>query len=304
MGCLVESEFNNVGKSIILSDGRKLGYVVRGTTRENTILYFHGWPCSRLELLQTESFTSYDGVRIISVDRPGIGLSDFQKGRTVLTFVQDILELADYFGLEKFSIIGYSGGAPYAYACSYRIPERLNSVGIISGIGPYYILKHFSSWTERLTLSLGRAIPSLIRKQLDSLYAQPFESDDQEESKKQMLDRWMSSLPDADKEILNQSGVFDSVWTQIRETFTNGVEGATLDGILLLQNWGFKLSEIPAGVKITLWHGESDMNVPVGISQVVAREITHCTLHCYSEDGHFSLMLKNIDEIIKTLLCP
>jgi pimeloyl-ACP methyl ester carboxylesterase len=72
-----------LNQTIQLANGRTLGFAEYGPPEGTPLLYFHGHPGSRLEL------TLFDGLelalspapRIIAVDRPSIGLSDFQPGR-------------------------------------------------------------------------------------------------------------------------------------------------------------------------------------------------------------------------------
>ena len=150
------------GGTITLSDGRKLGFTERGDSGEKVIFYLHGWPCSRFEMLLIELFTTIKGVRMITIDRPGIGLSDFKKRRTILDLADDIVELADFLKLDKFSVLGLSGGAPYAHGCAYKIPERLNSVGIVSGLCPFYIAKEHIPGAQGFILKLAKFTPWII----------------------------------------------------------------------------------------------------------------------------------------------
>ncbi len=53
-------------------------------------------------------------IRLIGIDRPGMGRSQFQKRRCLLDWPDDVMELADYLGIERFAVLGVSGGGPYA----------------------------------------------------------------------------------------------------------------------------------------------------------------------------------------------
>lgn len=83
------------------------------------IFHFHGHPSSRLEIRLFDQNSKKFGVHIIGVDRPGIGLSDFKPEFTLLDWPDDIVELADHLGLEKFVVEGISGGGTFALACAY-----------------------------------------------------------------------------------------------------------------------------------------------------------------------------------------
>ena len=128
-------ESNNFDRTIKLKDGRTLGYIDIGNKEATPIFHFHGYPGSRLEALLLADRDIINSIRIISVERPGMGLSDFKKGRTLLDWPDDVVELADALKIDKFAVEGISGGGPYAAACAYKIPERLISCGIISGLG-------------------------------------------------------------------------------------------------------------------------------------------------------------------------
>jgi pimeloyl-ACP methyl ester carboxylesterase len=107
--------------------------------RRPTAFYFHGTPSSRLEfrLFGGETIAQKLHLRVIVPDRPGLGLSDFQAGRQLLDWPEDVIALADHLKLEQFAILGYSGGGPYAAACGYAIPQRISKIGIVSGAGPF-----------------------------------------------------------------------------------------------------------------------------------------------------------------------
>src|SRR5271157_2358409 len=124
-------------QEIKLKDGRKLGYTECGNPQGKPVFYFHGTPGSRIECNIFLEAANSIGARIIVADRPGFGLSDFQKGRRILDWPNDVAELADNLGIDRFAILGLSGGGPYAAACAFKIPERLKAVAMVSSAYPY-----------------------------------------------------------------------------------------------------------------------------------------------------------------------
>src|SRR4051794_20731127 len=123
-------------RQLRLSDGRRLAYCEYGSPAGKPVLYFHGWPGSRLEAKLADPVAKKFNAKIIAIDRPGFGMSDFKPNRTLLDWPLDVCELADALGLDRFAVVGVSGGGPYALACARRIPERLTSVAVICGVGP------------------------------------------------------------------------------------------------------------------------------------------------------------------------
>lgn len=146
---------------IRLADGRKLGYAEYGDPAGKPLMYFHGLPGSRLEAKLTEPTASRVKARVIGVDRPGYGLSDFKPQRALADWPNDVSELANALGLDRFAVLGVSGGGPYALACARKIPARLSAVGVVGGLGPVYQwwAVRDMRWVSRLGFSLAR--PSL-----------------------------------------------------------------------------------------------------------------------------------------------
>ena len=114
---------SNLNQQITLPDGRRLGYDERGPSDGKPLFYFHGSPSSRVEsnLYVNDELLQSLNIRLIVVDRPGIGLSDFQKDRLLLDWPQDVLALAEHLKIERFPVLAYSLGGPYGAACAYTM---------------------------------------------------------------------------------------------------------------------------------------------------------------------------------------
>ena len=119
-----------------LRDGRRLAYSELGDPDGIPIIHQHGMPGSRLEHEAEPEFYRSLGVRVITPDRPGYGLSDFNPARRLLDWPSDVAELADSLGMPRFGITGLSGGGIYALACAAVIPHRLTEVVVTGCPGP------------------------------------------------------------------------------------------------------------------------------------------------------------------------
>ena len=99
-------------------------------------LYVQGTPASKNNWYLGHDAEAQErvGVCVFAIDRPGIGRSDLHRGRMLLSWVDDVRAFADALGLPTFSVLGYSCGAPYAWACSARLPERVDCVAVVSGM--------------------------------------------------------------------------------------------------------------------------------------------------------------------------
>ena len=107
------------------ASGRTLAYADTGEPDGAPLVYFHGLPGSRLDFHQPFNRPALDGagVRIIGIDRPGYGGSGFQPRRRYTDWPDDVATVADTLGIDRFGIVAYSGGGPYAVACAVGLPE-------------------------------------------------------------------------------------------------------------------------------------------------------------------------------------
>src|SRR5689334_602661 len=124
-------------KTIQLGNQRMLGYAEYGNLDGVPVFLFHGTPGSRLVLGEITTLAERLGIRLVVPERPGFGLSDFQPDRMILDWPDDVVELADRLTINRFGVIGVSGGGPYAAACAYKIPQRLTKVVMLSSPAPF-----------------------------------------------------------------------------------------------------------------------------------------------------------------------
>lgn len=124
------------GQSILLQDGRRLGLAEYGDPAGRAVLHFHGSAGSRLDRPAEEGILWERGIRFISVERPGHGLSDFQHNRRLVDWPRDVAQLADHLGLPAFYIEGWSAGGPHALACAWQMPDRIKAVALIASAAP------------------------------------------------------------------------------------------------------------------------------------------------------------------------
>jgi pimeloyl-ACP methyl ester carboxylesterase len=119
------------------ADGRRLTYCDNGDPAATPVISHHGTPGSRLVRHPDEDAMLADlGLRMISYDRPGYGESDPQPGRRVVDAADDVAALADHLGIDRFAVVGTSGGGPHALACSARLGPRISRVGSWSAAPP------------------------------------------------------------------------------------------------------------------------------------------------------------------------
>jgi len=151
-------------RSVLLSDGRQLAYIECGDPVGEPVFHFHGHPGSRLEALIASDAATRAGVRLIGVDRPGMGRSDFKPRRRLLEWADDIAALADALAIDKFAVEGTSGGGPYTAACAFKLADRITACGIVAGLGPIHRFGTRGMMAvNRLQFGLARRAPWLLR---------------------------------------------------------------------------------------------------------------------------------------------
>ena len=288
------NEQNKEAQVLKLKDGRNLGYAEFGDMNGTPIFYFHGYVGSRLEAKLFAEKAVKHGVRVISVDRPGLGLSDFQPDRTLLDWPDDIIELADHLGLEKFVVGGMSGGGPYAAACAYKIPERLICCGIIAGIGPIDMSTKDMMRSNRMLFFFARRMPFML-KLIMKRYKKAF--DDPEK----IQEKFINTLLEPDRKLMEDPKNLNIMIEETKEAFHPGVEGAVHEGKIYARPWGFDLKDISPDLQVYLWHGELDVNVPISMGRKMCELIPKCEGKFFSDEAHLSVAFNNIDEILETL---
>ncbi|MGP0025272.1 MAG: alpha/beta fold hydrolase, partial [Streptosporangiaceae bacterium] len=118
------------------ADGRQLSTQTDGDPDGRPVFLLHGTPGSRLGPRPRSAVLHRLGIQLISFDRPGYGESDRLEGRRVADAAADVLTIADAYGLDKFAVVGRSGGGPHALACAALVPQRLTRVAVLVGIAP------------------------------------------------------------------------------------------------------------------------------------------------------------------------
>ncbi len=285
-------------RTIRLADGRLLGYREFGNPSGHPVFLFHGIPGSRCGAELVADLAARHGLRVIGVDRPGIGLSTFQPRRTFLDWPHDVEALADTLGLERFGVVGNSGGAAYVAACAARFPERLTFSGIISGMGP------LEAPGELRTLPLSRIDHLLVRiaqrsPQLACRAAAPILAHRINPDRPGVLERMRREMAPADVKLLEQPRIVKTLFRDAAEALKQGALGVTWDLLLYTRPWGFRLDEIT--VPVYLWHGEADVTVPPRFGRVLAAAIPGCHATYWPGEGHL-MMISHASQIIDTII--
>jgi len=280
------------GSHIELSDGRRIGYQEYGDSDGSPVFFFHGWIGSRLDFAPNDDIASGLGARVIAVDRPGCGASDFKEDRRLLDWPDDVSELADALGFDQFAVCGHSFGGPYVAACAYRLADRISSAAIVAGISPL-----FKGATEgmpgfvRLTLWLGGKAPVLTRPYVALMGRMVVNKPDS-------IAKGIGSLLPEDEAALVDTSRFDGFFENFGEMVRNGSTGAYWDARTFLGEWGFQCEDIE--MPVSLFYGTVDQNVPIQMGEYYRDAIPNSEATFYEGEGHF-VMYTRAEEILSSL---
>jgi pimeloyl-ACP methyl ester carboxylesterase len=278
---------------IQLPDGRMLGYAEYGDLMGKPVLFIAGAPNSRFMHPPTEP-TETLGVRLITLERPGFGLSDFQPRRTLLDWPEDVAAAADALGIDRCPLAGISAGAPYAAACAYKIPQRLSKVAIISGVGPMNVPGALDEMprVRQVGAKAARNVPWLLRPIL-WLINNPHRDPER------FYDHMLSGNSDADRALLSRPEMKVMLMRHYLEATRTGMRGFAWDSVIVSNPWGFSPADID--MPVYLWHGEDDANVSLSAARYLAETIPGCKATFLPGEGHW-LILKHWEEILTTLV--
>jgi len=282
--------------TIQLYDGRRLAYARYGDPDGVPVFYFTGGNSSRLEGEWFADAAQKLGVNLIVPDRPGFGQSDFQPGRRLLDWPEDISHLADRLSLDRFAVFGLSGGGPHALAAAYKLPGRITRLAVVSGTAPPEMAERFNGmWPPvRMIFLSARHLPSanrLLLKAMAGFYSNPDE----------MKRRMKQAMPPPDVELMERRPeIIDIFARAAQEAHRKGLEGDAWEWRMYVHPWGFQLRDIR--IQVGLWYGLHDRQVPVGMGRYLHQELRGSTLWEVEDGGHFSTINNHIEEILGYLV--
>jgi pimeloyl-ACP methyl ester carboxylesterase len=274
-----------IRQTMPLPDGRILGFAEYGDFKSSkSVIYFNGSGGSRLDHPPDESILVELGLRLITTDRPGHGLSSPHPNRKLLDWPADISQLAGHLDVERFYVMGWSAGGPHALACAYKLPGRVIAGAIVSGLAPTDRPKPYAGLPLPLILLnyLGRKTPGLVYLFRRLMY--PMIMGDPEQAGKKLA----SSFPAVDRKLAEVPENQKMLVASIQEGYRQGWQGPAQDDIVINSPWGFRLEDIE--VRIDIWQGEIDKNVPLNQGQYQHEKIPNSTLTVLPGQAHLYLL--------------
>jgi pimeloyl-ACP methyl ester carboxylesterase len=280
--------------TVRLPDGRALAYEEYGVPEGFPVLSMHGGLSSRLDAAPAHEAAVTMGVRLISPDRPGIGLSTYQPGRRLLDWPADVTHLTEALSIERFAVMGWSAGGPYAAVCGARMRGRVTAAALLSSAVPLDLYGTTRGLTveDRALLFLTKRTPWLASSLMKVSIVNA--------SNARLFRAVMRSFPPADRTVLTEWGPPDHALAFVREAMRQGTEGCVQDYRIFGDPWGFALEEI--GIPVDIWEGADDDTGPPGYRTFLKRHIPQATVTVVPGEGHLSLLPHQAADIFSSLL--
>ncbi|HYO01169.1 MAG TPA: alpha/beta hydrolase [Mycobacterium sp.] len=270
--------------NVAVGDGRQIGFAEFGDARGRAVFWLHGTPGARRQIpVEARAYALRKNIRLIGIDRPGIGSSTPFQYRNVLAFADDLRTIADVLGIDEMAIIGLSGGGPYALACAAAMPDRVVVAGILGGVapttGPEAIgggLMGFGSTMAPLMPIIGMplrlAAVGLIKM------IRPLGS--------RAVDMYARISPEGDRRLLSRPEFKAMFLDDLLNGSRKQMAAPFADVVVFAKDWGFRLDEVK--VPVRWWHGDKDHIVPFAHGQHVVSRLPDAELYELPGESHLA----------------
>ena len=233
------------------------------------------------------------GVRLVSFDRPGYGGSDRLVSRRVVDAAPDAAAIADHLGIDRFAVLGRSGGGPHALACAALLPERVTRAGALVSLAP--------PTAEGLDRSAGIADSSL-RAYMMAQFGPEAVTNALAEAASQVRATSHIDGPDTCTAETKWRATHESILATLAASFPEALRGSadgwSDDALAFCSPWGFSLSDIK--VPVLLWHGGEDVFTPVAHTRWLASQIGGAVISIQPGTAHFSA-LEGVPDVLSWL---
>lgn len=270
-----------VNRSLTVTEavvGRGGGRVLRaydthpGADDRHAVFWHHGTPNIGAPPEPLFAAAERLGLRWVSYDRPGYGGSTAAPGRDVASAAADAAAVADAFGIDRFAVVGHSGGGPHALACAALMPERVTGAVVMAGLAPFGAagLDWFGGMAASGVASLSAAAEG-----------------------RQAKEAFERSGVEYDPEFVERDrAALSGPWSWLNDVVRPAVEGGPGplidDDLAYVSPWGFDPAQVRAPV--LLLHGEADRVVPSAHSRWLHGRVPGADLRVSPGDGHISIL--------------
>lgn len=282
----------------LLRNGRSVGLAEYGPAHGVPVLWFPATPGGRRQIPPLARVAAGQrNIRLIALERPGIGSSSPHLYKSLLGWADDVEEIADRLALDRFGLVGVSGGGPYVLACAHQLPERVVAGAVLGGVAPALGRDAppggIVGLAARMRLLLHPARRPLGFALWLTAYAlRPLAS--------QAFDFYVSAaMPEGDQRVMHRPEMKSMFVDDLLRAGRSQLRSLACDLVLFTRPWGFSVRDIR--VPIRFWHGDADNMVPVAHAEHLAGLIPDAQLSIRPREGHLG-NLDAAEEVLDTIL--
>lgn len=280
-----------------LASGRELGFAEYGDPTGRAVLWFHGTPGGRRQIPPAARVAAGDlGIRLVALERPGIGASSPHLYPNVLGWAADVDEAADRLGVGRFACVGLSGGGPYVLACAHEHPDRMTAGAVLGGVAPARGPDAISGGLVGVLAPIGPAVGAL-RVPLNLVLWSAVQC--VLPARSLVFDAYVRTSPAGDRLVFGRPGMKEMFLDDLVRAVRRGVGAPLADLVLFAREWGF--SPTALRVPIRLWHGDADPIVPLAHGEHLAALIPDAVLRVRPGESHLG-GLDAADEVFAEVL--
>lgn len=280
-------------------DGRRIAVQESGNPSGHPVFLLHGTPGSRIGPLPRHIRLYKLGVRLVTFDRPGYGWSDRLESRLVADVAPDVCAIADELGIDRFAVLGRSGGGPHALACAAMLPERVTRAGVLVTLAPWAAdgLDWFAGMTSSNVREYTTAAcdPEVLTARLIRAAAEI------RANPASHVTSLGPEMPEADRRVVADAGIRALLALNFAEALRGSAGGWIDDALAFCSPWGFDLRDITA--PLLLWHGIEDVFSPVAHARWLADQIPTAVMSLRPTAAHFGA-LEVVPDVLSWLIRP
>ncbi len=283
--------------NIAVGEDRQIGFAGFGAPQGRAVFWLHGTPGARRQIpTEARVYAEHHNIRLIGVDRPGIGSSTPHQYVSIAAFADDLRAIADTLGVDKMAVVGLSGGGPYALACAAGLPDRVVAAGVLGGVAPTQGPDAISGGAMNLGLRVAPLLkfwgnPLRIGASLLVQAARPVASP--------ALDIYALLSPEADRHLLVRPEFKAMFLDDLLNGSRKQLAAPFNDIILFARDWGFRLEDVK--VPVRWWHGDHDHIIPFAHGEHVVSRLPDAELFHLPEESHLAGLGRG-EEILSTLM--
>ncbi len=270
-----------------LPNGARLAFDNYGDPRGFPLLYFHDAGSSRLEASLLHQGARRCGYRLVALDRPGVGCSDFFACKSPRSLCENLLPALEQLDIGRFGVVAKSGGGIYALHLCRMSPDRVVAQASLAGIP----VRALASPGGACALLAGIVPPALDRLLRLKQFLFPDEPG-------ALLDKLREELSFSDKKVLSRPEIANILEADQAESVRAGYRGMAQDLAVSFRKLEFPLEEV--AVPTEIWRGCADRLTLRADCEYLAARLPRARLHRASRRGHF-FFVHHMDQIFGSL---